>query len=127
MATIARNFGLLTAGAVAIAATSANAHLATARIVTCEAGNCLLVQGVRASLDAVVRINDRVVEVEGGRSWQVRLPVATIQDWSAPFARTLQVSVAYPVGSAERSDAVRLPVGLLGHNLELASLVVRAR
>ena len=84
-------------------------------------------QGVRGSPDAVVRINDRVVEVEGGRSWQVRLPVATIQNWSAPFARTVQVSVANTVGSAERTDAVRLPVGLLGHNLELASLVVRAR
>jgi hypothetical protein len=127
MATIFRIFGLCTAGAVAIAATSANAHLATTRVVTCAAGNCLLVQGVRSSSDAVIRINDRVVEVEGGRSWQVRLPVATIQDWSAPLARTLQVSVSNPAGSTERSDAVRLPIGLLGHNLELASLVVHAR
>jgi len=126
MAVIFRILGLCTAGAVVTAA-PANAHLATARVVTCDAGNCLLVQGVRSSSDAVIRINDRVVEVEGGRSWQVRLPVATIQDWSAPFARTVQVSVANPVGSAERTDAVRLPVGLLGHNLELASLVVRAR
>jgi len=53
------------------------------------------------------------------------LPVAMVQQWSAPFARSLQVSVVDPAGGVERDDAVRLPVGLLGHNLELASLVVR--
>jgi len=57
----------------------------------------------------------------------VRLPVAIVEDWSAPFARTLRVSVTDPSESGHRTEMVRLPVGLLGHNLELASLVVRAR
>ena len=57
----------------------------------------------------------------------MRLPVAAIRQWSAPFARTLEVAVAGPAGSAERSETVRLPVGLLAGKVELASLVVRAR
>jgi len=53
--------------------------------------------------------------------------MSAVQDWSAPFARTLRVSITDPKQGTERSEAVRLPVGLLGHNVELASLVVRAR
>jgi hypothetical protein len=127
MATIFRSAGASIALAVATAATPANAHPATVHVISCGAGSCVLVRGHRNSSEAVVRINDRVVEAEGGRSWQVRLPVATVQDWSTPFARTLQVSVADAARSTERTEAVRLPVGLLGHNLELASLVVRPR
>jgi hypothetical protein len=116
---------LLIALAVATIASSADARSATAHLITCDAGNCLLVRGHRASPQAIVRINGRTVEASGDRSWQVRLPVATVRDWSAPFARNLQVAVVDPAGPVERADAVRLPVGLLGHNLELASLVVR--
>jgi len=104
-----------------------SARTATARLVTCDAGDCLLVRGKRPSAEAAIRINDHVVQVEGRRSWQVRVPVATIQDWSAPFARTLRISTVETVGSAEQRDLIRLPVGLLAHNVELASLVVRAR
>ena len=110
----------------AIVATPVVAHPATARLVSCGTGSCLLVRGYRAGSDAEVRINDRVVDAQGGRSWQVSLPMATVKDWSGPFARTLRVSVADPSGAAH-IDAVRLPVGLLGHDLELAYLVVRAR
>jgi hypothetical protein len=116
---------LLIALAIATAASSANARSATAQLITCDAGNCLLVHGHRASSQAIIRINGRTVEASGGRSWRVRLPVATVRDWSAPFARSLQVAVVDPAGPVERDDAVRLPVGLLGHELELAFLVVR--
>jgi len=91
----------------------------------CDAGNCLLVRGHRASSQAIIRINGQTVEASGGQSWRVRLPVATVRDWSAPFARSLQVAVVDPAGAVERDDAVRLPVGLLGRNPELAPLVVR--
>ena len=109
------------------AATGAQAHPAKARLVNCDAGNCLLVRGHRPSSSAIVRINDHVVEVRGRHSWQVSLPVATVEAWSAPFARTLRVSVLDPAGPADLTDTVRLPTGLLGHNQELALLVVHAR
>jgi hypothetical protein len=103
-----------------------HAPAATAKLIRCGAGDCLLVRGHRNSDRATIRVNERAVEARGGRSWEVRLPVATIRDWSTPFARTLSITVAEPGGSAERAEAVRLPVGLLGQPLELASLVVRA-
>lgn len=127
MAAIFRSAGVWIALAATIVAVPANAHPATAHVISCGAGSCVLVRGHRSSSEAVIRINDHVVEAEGSRSWQVRLPVTTVQDWSAPFARTLQISVADAARSTERTEAVRLPVGLLGHNLELASLVVRPR
>ena len=127
MVTIFRSAGVGFALVIATAATPVNARPATARLISCDAGNCVLVRGHRSTSQAVIRINDRVVEAEGGRSWRVRLPVAIVEDWSAPFARTLRVSVTDPAESGHRTEMVRLPVGLLGHNLELASLVVRAR
>ena len=125
MASMFHRPALLIALAVATTASSANARAATAHLVSCDAGNCLLVRGHRESSQAIIRINGRTVEASGGRSWRVQLPVATVQAWSAPFARNLQVAVIDPADPVERADAVRLPVGLLGHNLELASLVVR--
>jgi len=127
MATIFRNAAAGIALGTAIVATPALAHPATARLISCDAGSCLLVRGHRAASDAEVRINDRVVDTEGGRSWRVSLPMTTVRDWSGPFARTLRVSVSDPGRSGMRTEAVRLPVGLLGHDLELAYLVVRAR
>jgi hypothetical protein len=124
MAAIVRFHGVLLS--LAAAALPSQAHSATARLVKCGAADCLLVRGHRNSDRAIIRVNDRAVEVSGGRSWKVRLPVATVRDWSAPFARTLGVSVINTAGSVEQAEAVRLPVGLLGHNLELASLVVHA-
>ena len=101
--------------------------VAPTRVISCAAGRCLLIRGHRASVRDGVRINGRPVDVSGGTSWRVRLPIATIRDWSAPFARTLEVAVADPAGSAGRGEAVPLPVGLLAGKAELASLVVRAR
>ena len=116
---------ILIALAVASATSPASARPATAHLVSCDAGNCLLVSGRRTSSQAIIRINGRTVEASGDRSWRVRLPIATVREWSAPFARNLQVAVVDPAGPVERFDAVRLPVGLLGHDVELASLVVR--
>jgi hypothetical protein len=127
MVTIFRNATVGIALVAAVAATPALAHPATARLVSCDAGSCVLVRGHRAVSDAEVRINDRVVDAEGGRSWRVSLPVATVQEWSAPLARTLRVSVSDRAESAVQTEAVRLPVGLLGHDQELAYLVVRPR
>jgi hypothetical protein len=127
MPLVSRNLGLICAVAVAAAATPAAARpAATARLVTCDAGDCLLVRGHRSARQGVVRINQRAVTPSGGRSWQVQLPVATVRNWAAPFARTLSLEIADATGSIERREAVRLPVGLLGHNRELVSLVVHA-
>ena len=105
----------------------ANAQPTTARLVACDTGSCLLVRGRRASAQTAIRINAHLVEAKGRHSWKVRLPVATIENWSAPYARTLKVALVEPDGSAAPSETVRLPAGLLGHDLELASLVVHAR
>ena len=117
---------MLAACVTAVAAAPASARPVSVHVVSCDAGSCLLVRGHRTASQAVIRINERDVEAKGLHSWQVRLPVATVRDWSAPFARSLRVAVVNPSGAIERSEAVRLPVGLLGQNLELASLVVHA-
>jgi len=123
-----RPFSILAGAVLASAALPVAAQpLATTRVVACGAGDCLLVRGQRASPLADISINGRPVVAEGKRSWRVRLPIATVRDWSAPFARTLHVVVTDPTGGAERSEAVRLPIGLLGQAVELASLVVHAR
>ena len=110
---------------MAVVSLPGHAWSATAKLVRCGAADCLLVRGHRHSGQETVRVNERTVEASGGRSWRVRLPVETVRNWSAPFARTLSVAVVGPAGSVERAEVVRLPVGLLGQNLELASLVVQ--
>jgi hypothetical protein len=115
--------GLIVAAAI-VATPAVAAPVAKARVVNCGARDCLLVRGHRASPHAIIRINDHAVAAQGGRSWKVRLPIDTVRAWSAPFARTLSVAVVDPTAAAERAEAVRLPVGLLSQNLELASLVV---
>ena len=97
------------------------------RLVSCETGSCLLVTGRRASAASAVNINGRPVSAEGARRWRVRVPVATVRAWSAPFARTIRVSV---VDAETRTDAmaeVDLPIGLLGQAENLTSLVVSAK
>jgi len=97
------------------------------RLVPCEAGSCLLVTGRRASAASAVNINGRAVSADGTRKWRVRVPVASVRAWSAPFARTITVSV---VDAETRTDAtaeVDLPIGLLGQAENLVSLVVSAK
>lgn len=111
----------------AMAPTAQAGALPVARLVRCDAGTCVQLRGERRSPASLVVINDHVVAARGGRNWKVRVPVAMVRAWSAPFARTLRVAVVEPGGAAEREGEVRLPVGLLGHNTELAALVVHAR
>lgn len=111
--------------AAAFASPAAAAHEPKTRLVNCAEGSCLLVTGRRASAEAGISINGNAVSVEGDRRWRVMVPLATVRQWAAPFARTLTVSVADPAAPVEAE--AELPIGLLGHNQELAFLVVRAK
>ncbi|HEX7857164.1 MAG TPA: hypothetical protein VF503_26070 [Sphingobium sp.] len=113
--------------AASLATTAMAAPAPNTRLVSCGPETCLVVTGHRASVTSRVSINDNVVAVEGGRSWRVRLPLATVRAWSAPFARSIAVAVAQPDGLVEASTEAELPIGLLGHRTDLAALVVRAR
>lgn len=93
----------------------------TTRVVKCGSESCLLISGRRDDDDASVRINGHAVKVEGARLWRARVPVETVRAWSAPYARTITVSVA------EVPHQARLPIGLLGTTEELAMLVVRVK
>ena len=97
------------------------------RLVTCDAGNCLLVTGYRANAASAVTINGRPVFAEGARKWRVRVPVATVRAWSDPFARTIMVSVVDAESRADATAEVDLPIGMLGQAENLASLVVSAK
>jgi hypothetical protein len=109
--------------AVSLLSTAAVASPAPAtRLVSCESDSCLLVTGHRANSATPVSINGHVVAVEGGRSWKVRLPLATVRAWAEPYARSIDVTD----GTAETTAEASLPIGLLGHVTNLASLVVRA-
>ncbi|WP_084583339.1 hypothetical protein [Sphingomonas azotifigens] len=99
----------------------------TAKLVRCGAEECLLVRGARSAADATITINDRVVPASGGRNWKARISLANVKSLASPFARTLSVAVVDSAGRVEQREPVRLPVGLLGYNTELAALVVRAR
>ncbi|KTF69267.1 hypothetical protein ACNFJ7_03900 [Sphingomonas sp. HT-1] len=114
--------------AALLAAPGAQADaLPTAKLVRCDAGDCLLIRGERRSAAARITINDHLVPASGRRGWKVRLPLATVRNWASPFARTLAVAAVDASGRVEWQATVRLPIGLLGHDVALASLVVRAR
>lgn len=98
-----------------------------AKLVSCQPVDCLQVSGTRASPDAAVLINGHEVAVEGGRRWRVRLPVATVRDWSSPRARTIRVTLTTPAQDRTIDHDTDLPVGLLGGRIDLAALVVRLR
>lgn len=120
---LALSLALLSLPPFAAAARPADAT----RIVRCDAGDCLLVRGHRASPEAAVRVNGHPVEVRGGTAWRAELPVETVRAWSTARARTLDVSVSEPDAAAARTMTLRLPVGMFARPTELASLVVRAR
>jgi len=96
------------------------------RLVACEAGSCLLVTGYRTNAASAVSINGRPVPAEGARKWRVRVPVGTVRAWSAPFARTITVSVADAETRTGATAEVDLPIGLLGQ-VDLAALVISAK
>ncbi len=116
-------------GAGLVADFSSPAYAATeprTRLVACEAGSCLLVTGYRGNAASAVSINGRTVPAEGGRKWRVRVPVGTVRAWSAPFARTITISVADAETRTGATAEVDLPIGLLGQ-VDLAVLVVSAK
>jgi hypothetical protein len=123
MISSARNCGILLAAAFAFAPAMASAAPVT-RLVDCGAATCLLVAGHRHDPAATVSINGHRVAVTGSRRWQALLPVATVRDWSEPYARSISVAVA---GSSTGPADASLPIGLLGHVTDLAFLEVRAR
>jgi hypothetical protein len=96
----------------------------TTRLVSCGAQSCLLVTGHRQSTGAEVRINGHPVDVQGDRSWRVSLPVDTVRSWSVPFARKIEVSTHDFLAPQAVSHHAILPIGLLGHVPDLASLVI---
>jgi hypothetical protein len=75
----------------------------------------------------LVQINGHAVHVEGKQRWRVRLPLETVRSWSVPFARTIEVTLLDPSNPGEGSHKAKLPIGLLGHVSDLASLVVTAK
>lgn len=90
------------------------------RLVKCGQESCLRVSGQRTDKASAVLINGREIPTKGTQRWHVRVPVKTVRAWSAPYARTIAVSVA---GSTQD---VKLPIGMMGHG-DLAMLVVRAK
>lgn len=94
---------------------------AIARLKNCGADTCLVVTGHRLDRAAPVSVAAHPVVVQGGRSWRVAVPLATVRAWSAPFARTILVEVEG--GDGGKAD-VPLPIGLLGSVTELAFLDV---
>lgn len=97
------------------------------RLVDCKAGSCLLVTGQRTNAASAVTINGHAVTAEGTGKWRVRVPVDTLREWSAPYARTITVSVVDARTRTEATAEADLPIGLLGHVENLAMLVVRAK
>jgi hypothetical protein len=112
--------------AVSCASAAIAAPAARTRLVSCGSESCLLVTGHRKSADSLVSINNRLVTVEGGRAWRVRVPLAAVREYTSPYARSIEVTVAQADGPEERSEDASLPIGLLGHK-NLATLVVSAR
>lgn len=94
------------------------------RLVDCGEESCLLVTGHRTRASDEVRINGHRVDVQGERKWRVRLPLATVREWSAPYARRIEVSSGDARVESDAPQHARLPIGLLGHVPDLAALVI---
>lgn len=116
----------IAAFAVTCASTAIAAPEPKTRLVSCGSESCLLVTGHRKSADSLVSINNRLVTVEGGRAWHIRVPLVAVRELTSPYARSIEVTVAQANGHEEWSEDASLPIGLLGHK-NLATLVVSAR
>lgn len=97
------------------------------RLVSCDVGSCLLVTGSRPDASSIVTINGHAVPVQGERKWRASLPVDTVREWSAPYARTITVSVVNDESRESASSGADLPIGLLGHAEDLAMLIISAK
>jgi len=120
-----RLVGIAIAAFAVTCASTASAAPKT-RLVSCGSESCLLVTGHRKDADSLVSINNRLVTVEGGRAWHIRMPLVAVRELTSPYARSIEVTVAQADGHQEWSEDARLPIGLLGHK-NLATLIVSAR
>ncbi|SMC51144.1 hypothetical protein [Novosphingobium sp. B1] len=93
----------------------------TTRVVECGAQSCLKLSGKRADAAEAITLNGHGISVQGGRTWHARVPVRTVREWSAPYARSIEVGVA------GQQREVPLPIGLLGQPTDLAMVVVRVK
>ncbi len=118
------------AAGIALAGMSAAPAHATdepsTRLVRCGSQSCLQVSGYRADAASAVRINGRLVHVDGENGWKTRLPLETLRKWTAPQARTIRVSLHDASDRARSVEHVDLPIGLLGNSDNLGALQVRA-
>jgi len=123
-----RLLALVGAGVVAsLASPTAAAPEPKTKLVPCGAESCLRITGHREDPALVVMINGHVVPVARTRRWQADLPLDMVREWSAPYARTIDVSLHDPATQRYAISSVDLPIGLLGHATDLASLVVSLR
>lgn len=115
--------GALTVGTLASPAAAA-APEPSAKLIRCGAESCLRISGYRENPASLVMVNGYAVTAEGEHKWAVELPIDTLRNWSAPAARSVEVSLQDPETQRSTSTDVRLPIGLLGDVTRLASLVV---
>lgn len=98
-----------------------------ARLVHCGRDTCLRICGHRPDATMAIRIGEQELAVEGGRNWRITVPLLTAQRWGSLSGDTLTVAVFNSHNAIESLDNVALPPGALGHRVELATLVIRAR
>lgn len=111
--------GLTTAPAQAVSPPST-------QLVRCSDEMCLKISGYREDAAAIVSINGRTVSVEGANRWRVTVPVDLVRQWSAPHARSIEVSLENSQTRHETTADVALPIGLLG-GVNLETLVIDLR
>lgn len=99
----------------------------SARLIRCGAESCLQISGRRDDRAMIVSVNGHVVAVEGKHRWRVRLPVEAVRQWSARYARTIEISLRDPETQGVTTASVDLPIGLLGGLKDLSSLVISVR
>jgi hypothetical protein len=100
-----------------------------ARLVTVAGETNVLFTG-RGRLSEPLEIAGMTIDAGRGRSWRARVPLAELRRNAAPFARRVTVEArcrslgTQPVTVAQQ---VRLPIGLLGWNTQLASIELSMR
>ncbi|MDB5684569.1 MAG: hypothetical protein JWM75_2267 [Sphingomonas bacterium] len=100
-----------------------------ARLVTVNGETVVQFKG-RGRLSGPLRIAGVPVEAGRGRFWRARISVDAIRGSAAPFARRVAVEAScIGAGTAPitATRQVRLPVGLLGWNTQLASIELGVR
>jgi hypothetical protein len=125
-----RKLALVSIVAIDIASLASPATAASGpstRLVRCAEQSCLQIRGHRDDPATIIAVNGHVVPVEGEHSWRVHLPVEVVREWSAPHARTIEVTLQDPETRRETVASADLPIGLLGGTADLASLVISLR